>query len=105
MRSIRTKSLHGVVQGLCVLAGIETWELLHRAPVDLERGGEQMQGEGARRRPVPVPREGKGECRTEPRAAAGRDQRPFGVRGGRAQPRTQTLVILFGCPLLASCAP
>lgn len=34
-RSIHTKSLHGIVQGLRILAGIKAWEILHRPSVDL----------------------------------------------------------------------
>lgn len=28
-RSIHTKSLHGIVQGLCILVGIKALEILH----------------------------------------------------------------------------
>lgn len=47
--SVRTKSLHGIVQGLCVLAGIKAWEILHRPPVDL--GERRRKGKRGRSSP------------------------------------------------------
>lgn len=46
-RSIHTKSLHGIVQSLCILVGIKVWVILHRPPVDLGKGGERVNWDGA----------------------------------------------------------
>lgn len=54
-RSIHTKSLHGIVQGVCILAGIEAWEVLHRAPVNL---GGKKQGDAGGGQPVTCASEG-----------------------------------------------
>lgn len=47
-RSIHTKPLHGIVQGLCILAGIKALEVLHRPPVDLE----ERRQEGEKEQPL-----------------------------------------------------